>query len=53
VRKRDKEQNKKVKFTLERAMKAQREVEIQLYSFFNFSGRRKWVVIATPRPLYS
>jgi hypothetical protein len=37
--KRDKEQNKKVKVTLERAMKAQRGVEIKLYSFFNLSGR--------------
>jgi len=34
----DKEQNKRVKFTLERAPRAQRGVEIHLYSFFNLSG---------------
>jgi hypothetical protein len=37
----------KVKFTLEQAMKAQRE------SFFlNLGARWGWVVNATPRPLY-
>jgi hypothetical protein len=34
-----KEQNKKVMLIPERARKAQRGVEIQLYSFFNLSGR--------------
>jgi hypothetical protein len=27
-------------------------VEVQLYSFFNLGSRRRWVVNATPRPLY-
>jgi hypothetical protein len=33
-------------------MKAQKVVEIQLYSFFNFRSRCGWVVNATPHPLY-
>jgi hypothetical protein len=33
-------------------MKAQREVEVQLYSFFNLGVRWRWVVNATLRPLY-
>jgi hypothetical protein len=38
----------KVKFTLEQATKAQRGVEVQLYSFFNLDVRRdEW---STPRP---
>ena len=42
----------KGKFTLEQATKAQRGVEVQLYSFFNLAARWGWVVNATPRPLY-
>jgi hypothetical protein len=42
----------KVKVTLEQATKAQRGVEVQLYSFFNIGARWGWVVNATPRPLY-
>ena len=39
---------KKVKFTLEQAMKAQRRVDVQLYSFFNLCTRCcGWL---TPRP---
>ena len=34
-------------------MKAQVEVEVQLYSFFYLRTRWRWVVNATPRPLYS
>jgi len=33
-------------------MKAQRGVEVYLYSFFNFGARWWWVVNTTPRPLY-
>jgi hypothetical protein len=29
------------------------EVEVLLYSFFNFGARWGWVVIATPRPIYA
>jgi hypothetical protein len=43
---------KKVKFTLEQAMKAQRGIAVYLYSFFNLGARWRWVVNATPRPLY-
>ena len=43
--------NVQVKYTLEQVTKAQRGVELQLYSFFNLSARR-WVVNDTPRPLY-
>jgi hypothetical protein len=39
---------KKVKFIPEQAMKAQRGVQVYLYSFFNLSIRRRWVVNATP-----
>jgi hypothetical protein len=42
----------KVKFTLEQAMKAQRGLEVWLYSFFNLGARWGWVVNSTPRPLY-
>jgi hypothetical protein len=43
----------KVKFTLEQATKAQRGSKgIQLYSFFNLGTRWRWVVNATPWPLY-
>jgi hypothetical protein len=28
------------------------EAEVQLYSFLNLGARWKWVVKATPRPLY-
>ena len=38
----------KVKFTLEQVTKAQRGVEIQLYSFFNLDAR--WVGWSTPGP---
>ena len=38
----------KVKVTLEQATKAQRGVELQLYSFFNLSAR--WSGWLTPRP---
>jgi hypothetical protein len=34
-------------------MKANRGIEVQLYSFFNLGGGWVWVVNATPRPLYS
>ena len=33
-------------------MKAQSEVQVQLYSFFNLGARRGWVVHAMPRSLY-
>jgi hypothetical protein len=33
-------------------MKAQKGIEVQLYSFFNLGARWRWVVNATPRPLY-
>jgi len=33
-------------------MKAQKGVEVEQYSFFNFSVRWGWVVSATPRLLY-
>ena len=33
-------------------MKAQRGVEVQLYSYFNLGARCGWVVNAKPRPLY-
>jgi hypothetical protein len=33
-------------------MKAQRGVEVYLYSFFNLGARWGWVVNATPWPLY-
>jgi hypothetical protein len=42
----------KVVFTLKQATKAQRGVEVPLYSFFNLGDRGEWVVNATPRPLY-
>jgi hypothetical protein len=42
----------KVKFALEHALKAQREVGAYLYSFFNLGTIWGWVVNATPRPLY-
>ena len=42
----------KVKFSLEQAMKTQRGVVIQLYSFFNFGARWGQVVNTTPWPLY-
>jgi hypothetical protein len=41
-----------IKFSLEQAMKAQRGVEVQLYSFLNLGARWGWVVNATPRTLY-
>ena len=34
-------------------MKAQLEVKVQLYCFFNLSDRCGWEDNATPRPLYS
>jgi hypothetical protein len=33
-------------------MRAQRGVDVELYSFFNFSTKLGWVVTATPRQLY-
>jgi hypothetical protein len=41
-----------VKFTLEQAMKAQRGVEVQLYSYFTLDARWRKVVNATRRLLY-
>jgi len=41
----------KVKFTLDQAMKAQRGIDVQLYSFFNLDARWEWVVNTTSRPL--
>jgi len=41
----------KVKVTPEQITKAQRGLEVQLYSFFNLAARLG-VVNATPRPLY-
>jgi len=34
-----------VKFTLEEAMKAQRGVQVSLYSFFNLGTRWVWVIL--------
>jgi magnesium-transporting ATPase (P-type) len=42
----------KVMFTLERATKAQRGIDVYLYFFFNLGVRCGWVVKATLRPLY-
>ena len=42
----------KVNFTLEQATKAQRGVEVWLYSFLNLGAIWVWVVNATPRSLY-
>jgi hypothetical protein len=42
----------KDKYILEQAMKAQRGVEVYLYSFLNFDARWGWVVNAKTRPLY-
>ena len=42
----------KVKATLEHASKAQRRVDLQLYSFFNLGASWGYVVNATPRLLY-
>jgi len=39
-------------FILEKAMKAQKGVEVKLYSFFNLGATWGWVVNATPQPLY-
>jgi hypothetical protein len=39
-------------FTLELAIKAQSEVGVNLYSFFNLGARWGWAVNATSRPLY-
>ena len=41
-----------MKFTLEQAIKAQRGVQIYLYSFFNIDARCGWVVNATPLAHY-
>jgi len=43
----------KVRFALEQATKAQREVEVRLYSFFNLGTRWGWVVNATLRPHFT
>jgi hypothetical protein len=42
----------KVKFTLEQAIKGERGVDLELYSFFNLGARWERVFNATPRPLY-
>jgi hypothetical protein len=42
----------KVKVTLKQATKAQRGVEVEHHSFFNFGAIWGWVVNTTPRPLY-
>ena len=44
---------KKVEVHPRRGHESPEGVEIQLYSFFNLSGRYGWVVSATPWPLYS
>ena len=44
--------DKKVKFSIQQAMKAQTGVRVYLYSFFNLSARQRWMVNATPRSLY-
>ena len=41
----------KAKFTLEQAVKAQREVQVLLYTFFNLVTRWWWVVNAKSRPI--
>jgi len=41
------------KFILEQAMKTQKGVKVQLYSFFNLGAILKWVVSVTSRPLYT
>jgi len=41
-----------VKFTLTQAMKAQRGLEVGLYSLFNLGSRWGLVVNAMPQPLY-
>ena len=41
----------KVKFTLQQAMKAQRGVQVQLYSSFNLGARWGWMVNTMPQPL--
>jgi hypothetical protein len=40
------------KIHLKPAMKAQTEVEVQLYPLFNYHANWKWVVNATPWLLY-
>jgi hypothetical protein len=40
-------------FALEQPMKAQREVEVQLYSFFNLGAEWRWVVKPHPGPFSS
>ena len=40
-------------FTLEQATKLHLGVEVNLYSFFNLSIGRGWVINPTPRRLYS
>jgi hypothetical protein len=41
-----------IKFTPEQATKAQRGVEVSLYSFFNIGTKWGWVVNDKPQPLY-
>ena len=43
----------KVNITLEEATKAQRGVEAYLCSFLNLGTRWRWLVNATPRPLFT
>ena len=42
----------KVQFTIEEAIKGERGVDLELYSFFNLGDRWERVVNATSRPLY-
>jgi len=41
----------RVKGKYQQTMKTQREVEVQLYSFFNLGARYEWLANATLRPL--
>jgi hypothetical protein len=43
---------KKLKITLEQAIKTRGGVEVHLYSFFNLDARWMYLVNATPLPLY-
>jgi len=40
------------KFTLQQDTKALGRAEVQLYSFFHLYAVVRWVVNATPQPLY-
>jgi hypothetical protein len=47
-----KEHTVKLKFTLEQAMKTQRESRGIVYSYFNLSARWGWMVNTMPWPIY-